>query len=556
MTEDYEEWPEDALYAPWSAPEPEAFTEDETTELLQILFENPEKFCKIVLPHLFPKKMPWVHKGLLALSTGRVDWLLESCELWELNKIVRHFTWKLEPDNETSPEHPLFKIHLDENGVPYRIDMDRAKFTEIIMPRGFSKTTLIGLAVMLYKILFNENKFIVYCSETSRAAELQLGNVKYELGTNPVIKQLFGDVRPDRNSDLKWTADLIQTTTGVHATARGRGGQVRGLNILGQRPDCILFDDVEDKESVKTAEQREKARDWLYSDVMPALPAMDPNATIFGLGTILHQEALLMVLRLDPDWTTCIFGAIDRDGDPLWEDNMSLADLERKKQSYALAGMLGAYYREYESTNRGGDGKPFPGPFIIKPEWRSELDAVGLACDPAISEDASADMFGLAAVGITTRGHYLLLGIHLERGVPTERQVELYFEFDKLYSCTKHGVESIAYQRALAQMIRQEMFRKKRVFVVEEMKHGKQGKDERIKGILRPLYANGFLAHANRFPIYETQLLDYPDGKKDGPDVVAQAIKLLSPWIANSIDPEDTETDGDEYESLGNWRQY
>jgi hypothetical protein len=520
-------------------------TQEEIETLRELLFEDPEEFCTVVLPDKFPKKMPWVHKGLLAIITGRVDWLLTKCTMKELDKIVRHFVWKLEWDNPDAPEFPLFKVHLDEEGNPVRIDMDRAKYTEIIMPRGFSKTTLIGLAGMLYKILFQENRFIVYVSETATAAELQLGNVRFELSSNPVVQLLFGNLKPDRMSELKWTSGFLQTTTGIVATARGRGGQIRGLNVNGQRPDCILFDDVEDKESVRTDEQRDKTRDWCYSDMMPALPAMDPNATIIGL-----------VLKNDPDWTSLCFGAIDRDGDPLWEDNMSLVDLSRKKKSYALAGMLSAYYREYESTIRGGDGKPFPGPFLYKPEWRDDLDAVGLACDPAISDAASADFFGLAAVGITKSGNYLLLGVHLERGVPTERQVDLYFQFSERYNCTKHGVETIAYQKALAQMIRREMFRRKNIFVVEEMKHGKTGKDERIKGILRPLYANGFLAHANKFPEYETQLLDYPDGKKDGPDVVAQAIKLLSPWLANSIDPDDNTLEEDEYEPLGNWRQH
>lgn len=529
---------------------------EEIDELLELTFANPEEFCYSFLPDKFSKKMPWVHKGLLAIITGQVDWLLDSCSYRELEKIVRHFTWKLDWDNPDAPEFPIFKVHLDDEGNAVKIDMDRGKYTLSIMPRGFSKTTLIGLAAMLWKILFKENKFIVYVSETATAAELQLGNVKFELASNPLIQICFGNLKPDRMSELKWTGSFFQTTSGVVVAARGRGGQIRGLNVNGQRPDCILFDDVEDKESVKTVEQREKTREWCYGDMMPALPAMDPNATIIGLGTVLHQEALLMVLKNDPDWTTCIFGGLDRDGEPLWADNMDKAALERKKQSYALAGMLSSYYREYESTIRGADGKPFPGPFLLKPEWRGELDAVALACDPAISEAPGADFFGLAAVGITTKGFYLLLGIHLEKGVDTEKQVELYFKFDRDYGCTKHGVEAIAYQKALSQMIRREMFRQKRVFVIEEMKHGRTGKDERIKGILRPLYANGFLAHANRFPVYETQLLDYPDGKKDGPDVVAQAVKLLSPYLANAIDPEDDTIEKDEYEPLGNWRQY
>lgn len=529
---------------------------EETQALLEMTFEDPEEFCYTFLPEKFSKKMPWVHKGLLAIITGRVDWLIRKCTMKELDKIVRHFVWKLDWDDETAPEYPIFKVHLDEEGNPVRIDMDRAKYFEGIMPRGFSKTTLLGLAGMLYMVVFQEKKFIVYISETATAAEMQLGNLKTELAANPLVQLCFGTLKPERSDELKWTANFFQTTTGVVVAARGRGGQIRGLNVNAQRPDCILFDDVEDKESVKTQEQREKTREWCYGDMMPALPQMDPNATIIGLGTVLHQEALLMILRNDPEWTTCIFGCVDRDGDPLWEDNMSLEQIERKKAAYTLNGMLATFYREYMSTIRGGEGKIFQGPFVIRPEWRGELESTALACDPAISEDPGADYFALAAVGITSKGFKLLLDIFMDKGVHPNAQVDLFFEKSILWNCDKHGVEAIAYQAALVGLIRGEMFRRKRYFVIEEIRHGKTRKEERIQGILQPQYANGYIAHLKRFPLYEAQLLDFPDGKKDGPDVVAMAVKLLDPYAAFMADPESNDLEKDEYEPIKEWRQH
>lgn len=532
-------------------------TKEERTSILEICFADPEEFCKTFLRSKFTKKIPWVHKGLLAIHTGRVDWLLEKCDKRELDKIVRHFTWKVDANDPQSPEHPIFKVHLDEEGTPTRIDMDRSKYTEIIMPRGFSKTTLIGLAVILYKILFKENKFIVYVSETATAAELQLGNVKYELACNPLINLIFGNLRPERQGELKWAANFFQTLSGVVVAARGRGGQIRGLNVGAQRPDLILFDDVEDKESVKTAEQREKTREWFYGDLIPALPEMDENATIIGLGTVLHSEALLLVLRNDPQWTSICFGAIDRDGDPLWEDNMSLAKLALKKKSFILAGMLHAYYMEYESVIRAAESALFKGNFfILKPEWQGELDCIAQAADPAISDKVGADNFALAVAGITTRGYILLLDIWMKVGAPPSEQVDIFFEKSLAWNVEKHGIEAISYQKALIFLIRGEMFRRKRYFVIEEINHGNTGKDERIRGILQPRYANGYIAHFRRFPDYEAQLLDYPKGKKDGPDAFAMAITLLDPFAANMADPDSNPIAEDEYEAEVNWRQH
>lgn len=531
-------------------------TSEEKDAIKEELFENPEEFCREILPTKFSKKMPWVHKGILAIVLGRTDWLLRTCTEKELGKIENQFFFKEEWDNPDCLKHKLFVIRRDENGKPVSIDLARGRYTLIIMPRGFSKTTLIGLAAMLYKILYCENKFIVYVSETATAAELQLNNVKAELSSNPMIHELFGNLKPDRSSELKWTSGFFQTLSGVVVTARGRGGQIRGLNVNAQRPDCILFDDVEDKESVKTADQREKTREWCFGDMMPALPEMDENATIIGLGTVLHQEALLMTLRNDPEWTTCMFGAIDEDGDPLWEDNMSLAKLEAKKKSYALAGMLGSYYREYESKIKGESGRLFSGPFILKPEWAGELDCVAQVMDPAISESADADFCALAVAGITTRGHILLMDYWQKRGALPQEQVDVFFEKSIQHNVQKHGIEAVAYQKALVHLVRGEMFRKKRYFVIEEIRHGKTGKDERIRGILGVRYPNGYIAHVRRFPEYEAQLLDYPDGKKDGPDAFAMAITLLDPYAANMGDPESDEFATNEYEALPNWRQY
>ena len=532
-------------------------TQEEIDSLLEIWFADPEEFCKDVLPNMFTKKMPWVHKGLLAIITGRVDWLVTKCTQKELDKIIRHFSFRVDPDDEKSELHFIFTASYDVQGNIIRLDMAKGRFTEVIMPRGFSKTTLIGLAGMLYKILFKENKFLVYISETVSAAEKQLGNVKSELSGNELIQMCFGNLKPQRDGELKWTQNMIETTNGVIAIARGRGSQVRGLNIRGQRPDCVLFDDVEDKESVKTTEQREKTREWFYGDVIPCLPSMDENATIIGLGTVLHSEALLLVLARDPDWTTVIFGAIDKDGEPLWEDNMSLEKLENKKRSYTLAGMLHLYYMEYESKIRSEEGSLFKGTmFILRPEWRGELDCISQVIDPAISEEVGADFCALAVAGITTRGYFLLLDMWLKKGAHPNEQIDIFFEKSKQWDVQKHGVEAVAYQKALVHLIRGEMFRRKRYFVVEEIRHGKTAKDERIKGILHPRYHGGHIAHYRRFPEYESQLLDFPNGKKDGPDAFAMAITLLDPYAANMADPDSNDLEKDEYEPIGKWRQY
>lgn len=96
--------------------------------------------------------------------------------------------------------------------------------------------------------------------------------------------------------------------------------------------DLILLDDLESRDSNNTAELRQKARDWLNQDLMPAY---DPTQTaVIFMGTIVHQESLLnYVLNERRDFIKNRFPAIID-----WPERMDLwTEFER-------------IYREYEPT--------------------------------------------------------------------------------------------------------------------------------------------------------------------------------------------------------------
>lgn len=524
----------------------------DNAEILIEAYEDPVFFLGFFLPHLFPNEVPWVHRGILAILTRKTDFLIK---YGELDKIITNFVWREDPDDAESPLHAMFTPEKDETGQIVSLSLRITKNTEIMLPRGYSKTTLAGIGVVLYWILFLEKKFPIYISESATHAEMQLGNIRNELESNERIRAVFGNIVPDRQSSLKWSGDILQTTTGVSIVARGRGGQVRGLNIGGNRPDCILLDDVEDRDSVKTEEQRAKAKTWMYGDIIPALPEMKEDSMILALGTLLHPDALLMTLKKDPDWTSVIFGVRDLQGDLLWDANMSEKKIENKKQSFARAGQLHQYYLEYENTVRSGDSQKFKAEYFhINFVPRSELIAVAIALDPAISPKAGADFASIVVVGIGQKGTIHVLEVWAKQGAGPREQIDTYFELASKWTCTLHGVESIAFQAALIHLMREEMFRKRQYFEIIPITHS-QKKEERIEGILQPRYAAGYIHHNRHFPLLETQLQDWPSGKRDVPDALAMAISLLDPAaplaLGGNSDPAD-----DEYEEQEEWRSY
>lgn len=514
-------------------------------EIVKFNLQNPDLFLRRYLTEWFPGPIPWPHMGIIAILCRRCAFL-ERLPPAELEKILRHFVWKKDPFDPDSPEMPIFQVQSGH------VSMEVGRYTVIMMPRGFSKTTLFN-GTNIYKILHLLTRFTLYGSESGTHAEMQLGNIKEQLEGNELILKTYGNL-----VGSKWRQDDIETSTGVKVVARGRGGQIRGLLRSGKRPDNIGLDDVEDEESVLTEAQRQKALRWIMRSVMPALPEQDNNANFTMLGTLLHSDAALMTLARDPSVTFIRFAAVDKDNLPIWPQHMSLEKLETKKASYNLAGDLAGFYMEYMSELSNAESSKFKNFIHGQLAEGERYVSLALAVDPAISNEPGADFFAIGVVGITTRGRIGVLDTWGGKGITPREQVdktfELYLKWKRTIGIAPMvGVEAISYQIALVHLLREEMFRKKTYFEVVPIKHArKEGKQvtkiKRVEGALQPRYASGYVFHTRVFPELELQLRDWPNGKKDFPDAVAMAVTLLDPYAYTGAgdDPAD-DPSKDEY---------
>ncbi|KKM07035.1 hypothetical protein LCGC14_1738030, partial [marine sediment metagenome] len=278
-------------------------TKADREALIEETYADPVLFLQTFLNHLFPNPVPWLHRGIIAIILKKTEFLFK---YGELEKILTNFI--------STDGQPIFELWQDSvlwhegDKIEWKekatIKLKNKKFTLLMIPRGFSKTTLCGIGLPLYKILFQEGKFTAYISETGAHAKMQLDNVRREINSNSLILAVFGTLKPRLSDDEKWGQDLFETNTGQAMVARGRGAQVRGMNHNGKRPGTIIMDDLEDRESVSTTEQRFKARTWVFEDLIPAIAELDDDSTIVALGTLLHKEAILMYLSRDEQWTT------------------------------------------------------------------------------------------------------------------------------------------------------------------------------------------------------------------------------------------------------------
>lgn len=531
-------------------PKAQGLSPSEKEEILTAFIQDPVLALRELLPHWFPRKMPWVHRGILALireqsdfllNFGPEDWRDDEGAEWtveDLRKIEGHFVFG---------GHKLFNV-VWEGETPVQVNIMVSDKTVAVLPRGFSKTTLFKADIIL-DILYQEPeaKVQLYVSETGPHAAAQVNDIRMELEFNERIIEIYGKQAPERQDPQKWTDEEFETLNGMYLISRGRGGQVRGLNRASTRPGKILFDDLEDEESVATVDQRKKCKRW-FMGALERSGKLIGRTKFFGLGTILHYEALIQELKKDPKWLVVEFGALDQDGEPLWEEAMGLDKIEELKTSYASRGELGVFYREVMSKMVADEDKKFR-PDMIRTvvRERKEFVAVSLAMDPAISKKKGASLCAYGVVGMTAQGTLHVLEAWGKVGMSPREQIDKYFELHFQWGCTNHGIESIGYQQALIHLMQEEMFRKAKQFgtsayfeITGILHQTDEAKHKRIEGVLQPRYASGYITHQKTFADYETALQDWPNTKADIPDVIAMAVTLLDKFAGLALDDPDT----------------
>lgn len=526
-----------------------------TKDLLAAAMErgayDPAFWLRFFLKHWFPSPFPAFHLGIIALQTKKVEWLNDDIYRDAHDFLLNEFKYAADPQDPTSVELPVFR--RNEAG---KIVMVSSDHNNVIVPRGFSKTTLTN-GLNLYDCCTDGRLFCVYISKSAEHAETQLQNIKIELETNELLRVAYGNLVPTRADVEKWQADQMQLTNGAILVARGKGGQVRGLNYRARRPNKIVLDDVEDDGLVESVTERKKTERWFYASVEKAGQVMEGAASeewaqadlqIINLGTLLGAECLMMTLSKDPKFNTVRFGAKLRYDDPddtrmLWPYKMSHALYTKERDRHRKIGKLAEFTRELDSAIRIADDTLFPNLFIYQPTTRDLLASVSIFCDPAISDQPDRDHTAIVVAG-RRQSDGALWALDEWGGVgktPTE-MLDAYFRLHQKWQCTLAGFEAQAYQKVLAFLLREEMAKRRYWFVAQPVIRGsKVTKDDRIVGLLSPRYLAGFLRHLRPFPGIEGNVGDWPNGKKDYADALASALALLGETGALVIPEEERE---------------
>lgn len=211
------------------------------------------------------------------------------------------------------------------------------------LPRGFGKTTIIKIYI-LYCILFTNKKFILVISSTATLAENIVSDV-VDMLEESNIKQVFGVWNLGIETDRKDLKKFGFRGRNITLAGIGAGTSLRGLNIKNERPDVMIFEDIQTRECADSQIQSDTLERWMYGT---AMKAKSPHGCMFIFVANMYPTkwSLLRKLKANPTWIKFITGGIQSDGTSLWEELQPIEQLLQEFKNDLASGHPEIFYSE------------------------------------------------------------------------------------------------------------------------------------------------------------------------------------------------------------------
>jgi len=362
-----------------------------------------------------------------------------------------------------------YKTASFQREIFHLVEDEKDKNLFVIAFRGSGKSTILTTAYPIWAILGDQQKkFVLILCQTRSQAKQHMMNLRRELEENQLLKDDLGPF--EEESDEWGSASLVFSSLNVRITAASTEQSIRGLRHNQHRPDLIVGDDVEDLNSTKTMESRQKTYQWLTGEV---IPAGDKDTRLIVVGNLLHEDSLLMHLKNDLEEKQINglfkeYPLIDGQGTIAWPGKYATEEeVENEKKR---TGNEIAWQREYLLHIISDAGR------VIHPEWIHSYDdfpaeaerfkfmyaATGI--DLAISERESACYTAMVSAKVYGMGEDMKICIlpypineRMDSPATLKKAKEISENLGNGRK-TELFIEDVGYQRSLIQNLQKENY--------------------------------------------------------------------------------------------------
>lgn len=430
-----------------------------------------------------------------------------------------------------------FSEYIKTTVAPFHKDMfsvlqEHHPLTIIAGFRGSAKSTIATISLPIWSMLTGRKKYVLVVGRTRPRADKNLLDIKHQLESN---RLLVSDLGPIKEEPTPWgMSGLTLNTLNARIESVSVDQPVRGVLFRGNRPDLIILDDVEDLQSVKARDNRQKLYEWFTGEL---LPARGDNTQIVLVGNILHDDSLVnrLIQQIDKKERAGVYRKyplVGEDGEPLWKAKYPTKESIEKLR--IETGDEVAFEREYMLNIISTTEQ------VVHKDWMqfydelptSGLRQIAIGIDLAISEKDSADCTAVVVGYVYGYGKHMKIYIQphpINERIPFPVQVENITTLVALQKQKCHRVklyiENVGYQEALVQLL------KSKKYDVESVP-ARTDKTTRLR-LTTPLLRDGqiFFPHEGCEELIE-QLLGF--GKEKHDDLVDAFAILILKVIENN----------------------
>lgn len=201
---------------------------------------------------------------------------------------------------ETIADVSLNDFHLDvieyAKSWTKRLDIKNKQHDCFIAPRMTGKSTWIGHILPLWAGAHYHKRYLLMFSDNDTQAQRWLMNFKMEIDNNALLQEDFPEfaaITKKGGKDYLDNRNVTMRGNGFIFQVAGADSNVLGANINGQRPEVLLFDDIEPSESNYSAHDARKR----LNTVLSAHFYLNPAAVKAFIGTTTMPDSIIDQMR-------------------------------------------------------------------------------------------------------------------------------------------------------------------------------------------------------------------------------------------------------------------
>jgi hypothetical protein len=297
----------------------------------------------------------------------------------------------------------------------------------------------------------------------------------------------------------------------------GADGDVRGITLDNERPDVMIFDDIQTRKDADSEIISNHLEEWMIGT---AMKAKSPHGCLFIFIANMYptKHSLLRKLKKNSTWTKFIAGGILADGTSLWEELQPIDQLIKEYENDLSMGRPEVFYAEVLNDEHASVNNLLD---ISKlPEYPFQPDDISagnfIIIDPA-TDKANADAVSIAYFDI----HNALpvcKKIVEGRLSPGDTITEaLRIALSK--NCRIIAIESNAYQYTLKYWF-DFICMQRGIIGIEavEVYSGSYSKNSRILNMFKQLLAGEIFVHPDCSPSVTLQISQFNPLRRDNTD--------------------------------------